>query len=199
MCRDNAAERIARQNGMSGRDAAALDELARLLGLSAPPVRIESYDISNTGGSDNVAGMVVFENGRPLKAGYRKFKIKTVDGQDDYASMREVLSRRMEEYEAHRGGQGLRHPARPDPPRRREGARGGRQARGGPVRLCHTGIRYGQGQPSPHPCHRAGRRRDRHRGQTPAFTLVSSIQEGGPPLRYRLPPAAAGENSVGTT
>ncbi len=103
MCRDNAAERIARQNGMSGRDAAALDELARLLGLSAPPVRIESYDISNTGGSDNVAGMVVFENGRPLKAGYRKFKIKTVDGQDDYASMREVLSRRMEEYEAHKG------------------------------------------------------------------------------------------------
>ena len=59
MCRDNAAERIARQNGMSGRDAAALDELARLLGLSAPPVRIESYDISNTGGSDNVAGMAV--------------------------------------------------------------------------------------------------------------------------------------------
>ena len=103
MCRDNAAERIARQNGISGRDAAALDELARLLGLPAPPVRIESYDISNTGGSDTVAGMVVFENGRPLKAGYRKFKIKTVDGQDDYASMQEVLTRRMEEYEAHKG------------------------------------------------------------------------------------------------
>lgn len=103
MCRNNAAERIARQNGMSGRDAAALDELARLLGLPAPPARIESYDISNTGGSDNVAGMVVFENGRPLKAGYRKFKIKTVAGQDDYASMQEVLTRRMEEYEAHKG------------------------------------------------------------------------------------------------
>ena len=103
MCRNNAAERIARQNGMSGRDAAALDELARLLGLPTPPVRIESYDISNTGGSDNVAGMVVFENGRPLKAGYRKFKIKTVAGQDDYASMQEVLARRMEEYEAHKG------------------------------------------------------------------------------------------------
>ena len=103
MCRNNAAERIARQNGMSGRDAAALDELARLLGLPTPPARIESYDISNTGGSDNVAGMVVFENGRPLKAGYRKFKIKTVAGQDDYASMQEVLARRMEEYEAHKG------------------------------------------------------------------------------------------------
>lgn len=103
MCRSNAAERVARRTGMSGHDAAALDELARLLGLPTPPVRIESYDISNTGGEDNVAGMVVFENGRPFKAAYRKFKIKTVMGQDDYGSMREVLTRRMDEYEAHKG------------------------------------------------------------------------------------------------
>ena len=102
MCRNNAAERIARQSGMAGRDAAALDELARLLGLPEPPVYIESYDISNTGGSDNVAGMVVFENGKPLKSAYRRFLIKTVVGQDDYGSMREVITRRLREYEEHK-------------------------------------------------------------------------------------------------
>lgn len=104
MCRSNAAERIAHRegSGLTGRDAAALDELAKLLGLSAPPAYIESYDISNTGGSDNVAGMVVFENGRPLKAAYRRFLIKTVQGQDDYGSMREVLTRRLTEYEVHK-------------------------------------------------------------------------------------------------
>ena len=104
MCRSNAAERIAHRegSGLTGRDAAALDELAKLLGLSAPPAYIESYDISNTGGSDNVAGMVVFENGRPLKSAYRRFLIKTVQGQDDYGSMREVLTRRLTEYEVHK-------------------------------------------------------------------------------------------------
>ncbi len=103
MCRNNAAERAAQQAGISGRDAAALDELARLLGLNEPPRVIKSYDISNTGGTDCVGGMVVFENGRPLKSAYRRFKIKTVIGQDDYASMREVITRRLEEYEAHKG------------------------------------------------------------------------------------------------
>lgn len=102
MCRNNAAERIARKSGMAGRDAAALDELARLLGLPEPPAYIESYDISNTGGSDNVAGMVVFENGKPLKSAYRRFLIKTVEGQDDYGSMREVITRRLNEYEQHK-------------------------------------------------------------------------------------------------
>ena len=88
MCRNNAAERIAQKAGMAGRDAAALDELARLLGLKEPPLYIESYDISHTGGTENVVSMVVFENGRPLKAAYRKFIIKTVTGQDDYGSLR---------------------------------------------------------------------------------------------------------------
>lgn len=98
MCRSNAAEHIARHTGTSGRDASALDELRRLLGLEKAPAYIESYDISNQQGADNVAGMVVFENGRPLKSAYRKFKIKTVTGQDDYGSMREVIRRRFEEY-----------------------------------------------------------------------------------------------------
>ena len=98
MCHNNAAEYLAQQSGLSGRDASALDELRRLLGLEKTPAYIECYDISNLQGGENVAGMVVFENGRPLKAAYRRFKIKTVEGQDDYGSMREVIERRFNEY-----------------------------------------------------------------------------------------------------
>ncbi len=103
MVRSNAAEQVAQSTGRTGREASALDELGRLLGLQSPPQYIESYDISNLAGEDNVAGMVVYENGRPLKSAYRKFKIRTVEGQDDYASMHEVLTRRFQEYEAHKG------------------------------------------------------------------------------------------------
>ncbi len=98
MCRNNAAEQLAQTTGRTGREASALDELGRLLGMEQPPAYIESYDISNLAGGENVAGMVVFENGRPLKSAYRKFKIKTVMGQDDYASMQEVIERRFREY-----------------------------------------------------------------------------------------------------
>jgi excinuclease ABC subunit C len=98
MCRNNAAEQLAQVTNRTGREASALDELGRLLGMEQPPAYIESYDISNLAGGDNVAGMVVFENGRPLKSAYRKFKIKTVVGQDDYASMQEVIERRFHEY-----------------------------------------------------------------------------------------------------
>lgn len=98
MCRNNAAEHLAQQNGRTGREASALDELSRLLGLEQPPRYIESYDISNLSGGENVAGMVVFEDGRPLKSAYRKFKIKTIAGQDDYGSMQEVIHRRFQEY-----------------------------------------------------------------------------------------------------
>ena len=80
----------------------ALEELALLLGMSKIPEYIEAYDISHTGGSDNVAGMVVFKDGKPLKAAYRRFAIKGFSGQDDYRSMNEVLSRRFEEYYAHK-------------------------------------------------------------------------------------------------
>ncbi|MGN0474719.1 MAG: excinuclease ABC subunit UvrC, partial [Acutalibacteraceae bacterium] len=102
MCRQNAAEYLAQAKGRTGEITAAVDELGRLLGLNSPPEYIESYDISNTMGEDNVAGMVVFENGKPLKSAYRKFKIKTVEGQDDYGSMREVITRRISEYYAHK-------------------------------------------------------------------------------------------------
>lgn len=98
MCRQNAAERLAQSHGHLGHELSALDELAGLLGLSKQPEFIESYDISNLMGSENVAGMVVFRNGRPYKDSYRRFRIKGFEGQDDYASMNEVLTRRFEEY-----------------------------------------------------------------------------------------------------
>ena len=102
MCRKNAAEHLSNKTGRPVREVSALNELASLLGLPEPPMYIESYDISNTAGSENVAGMVVFEEGRPLKSAYRRFKIKGFEGQDDYASMHEVISRRLEEYEKHK-------------------------------------------------------------------------------------------------
>ena len=98
MAKKNAAEKLSQRGQRTGREVAALDELARLLGLEKPPGYIESYDISNIGSDTVVAGMVVFENGRPLRKCYRKFSIKTVAGTDDYASMSEVLRRRFERY-----------------------------------------------------------------------------------------------------
>ncbi len=96
--RQNAAEKLAQSHGHLGHELSALDELAGLLGLGSPPEWIESYDISNLMGSENVAGMVVFKNGRPYKSSYRRFGIKGFQGQDDYASMHEVLTRRFQEY-----------------------------------------------------------------------------------------------------
>ena len=94
----NASEYLSIKVGRSGREITALDELARALGLSKPPKIIECYDISNLGNTNVVAGMVVFENGRPNKQLYRKFSIKTVVGQDDYSCMREVIERRFRRY-----------------------------------------------------------------------------------------------------
>ncbi len=98
MCRENAYEKLAQKKGKQSSEIKSLEELKNLLGLSKTPEYIESYDISHTGGEDNVAGMVVFKNGRPLKRAYRTFNIKSFAGQDDYGSMREVLSRRFQEY-----------------------------------------------------------------------------------------------------
>ncbi len=66
---------------------------------------IESYDISNWGDGSSVCGMVVFKDGKPHRAGYRRFKMHTVAGTDDYASMAETLSRRAAEYEMARRGE----------------------------------------------------------------------------------------------
>jgi len=74
----------------------SLEALQRDLRLSSPPRRIECFDISNIQETDTVASMVVFVDGKPRKSEYRKFKIKSVDGQNDFASMREVVKRRYE-------------------------------------------------------------------------------------------------------
>lgn len=98
MCIRNANEHLAQNEGRLGREFAALEELASLLGLKKPPEYIESYDISHTFGADNVAGMVVFHNGRPMKSAYKRFAIKGFDGQNDVGSMNEVLTRRFNHY-----------------------------------------------------------------------------------------------------
>ena len=78
----------------------ALEGLQLALGLDAPPVRIECFDISNLGGTHTVASMVVFEGGAPKKSDYRRFKIRSTEGApDDFASMAEVLERRFAQWE----------------------------------------------------------------------------------------------------
>lgn len=71
------------------------EDIAKKLSLEKIPVRIESYDISNISGSDNVASMVVFENGKPSKKDYRQFKIKSFEGANDFLAMQEVIYRRF--------------------------------------------------------------------------------------------------------
>lgn len=75
--------------------SSVLENMRDTLGLDIIPRRIEAYDISNIQGQDNVGGMVVFENGRPAKRKYRIFKIKSFEGADDYAAMKEVIYRRF--------------------------------------------------------------------------------------------------------
>jgi len=72
--------------------------LEKSLKLESTPSRIEAFDISNTASSNIVGGMVVFIKGKPLKKDYRRFKIRSKKGQDDYASMKEVVSRRLKRY-----------------------------------------------------------------------------------------------------
>ena len=74
----------------------AIERLKEVLNLDSVPYRMECYDISHISGTDSVASMVVFLNGEPAKSHYRKFNIKTIVGNDDFASMQEVLTRRLE-------------------------------------------------------------------------------------------------------
>lgn len=87
----NDRERLKREEG---RTIGAVKELEKILGLKGI-IRMEAYDISNTNGFDSVGSMIVYEHGKPKRNDYRKFKIKTVQGPDDYASMNEVLTRRF--------------------------------------------------------------------------------------------------------
>jgi excinuclease ABC subunit C len=92
-------ERLRTERRRQGR-VEALEGLQQALGLDAPPIRIECFDISNLGGTHTVASMVVFEGGAPKKSDYRRFKIRSTEGTpDDFASMAEVLERRFAQWE----------------------------------------------------------------------------------------------------
>ena len=99
MAAENAREALEMQRvrwlADRGRTDAALDEIEQALSLPAPPHRIECYDISHNQGDSTVASMVVFLDGRPATREYRRFRIKSIDGPDDFASMAEVMRRRF--------------------------------------------------------------------------------------------------------
>ena len=94
----NAVEEVERWTTREERQNKLLELLGNMLNLPAPPRRMESYDISNQGADDIVASMVVYQNARPLKRDYRRFKLKDMDAPDDYASMEQVLTRRFRRY-----------------------------------------------------------------------------------------------------
>ena len=101
MAQNNAAQALATRTRRTGREMTAVGELGLLLGMEKPPVYIEAYDISNFGGQTIVGGMVVFENGRPLRKNYKRFTIRDQTQPDDYAAMDQMLSRRMSHYLEH--------------------------------------------------------------------------------------------------
>ncbi|MGM9584550.1 MAG: excinuclease ABC subunit UvrC [Faecousia sp.] len=95
----NALEEAIRVTGKEERVSATLALLGKMLSMN-PPQRMESFDISNISGTDIVASMVVFRNGKPSRSDYKRFKLEGLDNQDDYASMRQVLKRRFTHYQA---------------------------------------------------------------------------------------------------
>ena len=118
MAERNAAEELGRDRlrraGDHNARSRALLEIQQALGLSQPPFRIECYDMSHLQGTSYVGSMVVFEDGLPVKSAYRQFKIKTVEGNDDFAAMAEVLERRLRRWTedpSRRGRRGFAAPA----------------------------------------------------------------------------------------
>jgi excinuclease ABC subunit C len=99
LAEENAAAALAAHQRDEETDRQAVEELKRLLRMEAAPRRIEGFDISNTMGDQSVASMVVWEEGQTKKSDYRKFRIKTVQGANDFASMQEVMIRRYGEAE----------------------------------------------------------------------------------------------------
>lgn len=95
MSKENAVEHIAVHTNRTGKELLAVEALGKLLGMPQVPKYIEAYDISNLASDSMVAGMVVFENGRPLKKAYKRFNIKESYMQNDYACMQEVIRRRL--------------------------------------------------------------------------------------------------------
>jgi excinuclease ABC subunit C len=111
------ADHLSKRHVFEERKSAALDELASALGLPGLPQRIECYDISHVSGSDVVGSMVVFEDGRPAKSEYRRFKIQGEERNDDFANMKQMLERRLRyltpRAEAHAPGRERKFAKRP--------------------------------------------------------------------------------------
>ena len=99
MAMNNAFQEAQRATSREEKLSGTLVLLGKMLGMD-PPRRMESYDISNISGTDMVAGMVVFQDGKPRKSDYKRFKIEALANQDDYASLRQVLTRRFVHYKA---------------------------------------------------------------------------------------------------
>ena len=113
LAEENAASAVANHLRDEERDRQAGEELKRMLRLDQPPRRIEGFDISNTMGNQSVASMVVWEDGQMKNADYRRFKIQTVVGANDFASMKEVVTRRYGEANGE-SGQTMENLAQPD-------------------------------------------------------------------------------------
>lgn len=139
MAARNAREEAERVTTNRDRTARSLELLKNALGLEEAPARIEAFDVSNMAGKDVVASMVVVENGTPKKSAYRRFKMKTIDGQDDYASMAETITRR---YQRLNDGDAKFLPA-PDLLLIDGGEEHARVARDAALALGHTPLIYG--------------------------------------------------------
>ncbi len=98
LARTNAVEEVERHTSREERQSKLMEALGKLCGLESVPRRLESYDISNQGADDIVASMVVFENAKPKRGDYRRFKLRDMDAPNDYASMDQVLRRRFQRY-----------------------------------------------------------------------------------------------------
>lgn len=111
LSKNNAAEELALKAGRTAKEIKALETLGTLLGLKKAPLYIEAYDISNLSSSSIVAGMIVFENGRPLKKAYKRFSFPEKNSPDDYACMQETIRRRFTHLIENEGDEGfLRKP-----------------------------------------------------------------------------------------
>ncbi len=132
-----------------GARSRALAELGAVLGLEQAPLRIECYDISNLGPTDKVGSMVVFEDGLPKRSDYRRFQIKGVAGQDDFASMDEMLRRRFARLRAEAKDRAIAKPRRFAYPPSLVVVDGGR----GQLAVASEGARRRR---SPHPRDRPG-------------------------------------------
>ncbi len=195
---DLARHRLRRASDHNARSR-ALTELQTALGLREAPLRIECYDMSHLQGTDYVGSMVVMEDGLAKRSDYRRFKVKSVPGNDDYAAMEEVLTRRLERAE----GRGRPPPRGAAPTIRLSAEPPGRRRRKGPAPRGRGGrpLARARGRDRaglPGEAVRGGLPAGRPRAGSAAPGLGSPLPAAahprrGPPVRHHVPPGAPGE------